>query len=251
MLRLDGLAFTGKRFQDVRTALNRAKKSGVTAEWIEYPHAPLSLTDQVNAISEEWVADKGLPEMGFTLGGIDRARRPAGALPESRSTRTAACTASPAGCRCTATARGRLDAGLHAPARATASGRRHGVPDRLGGAALQGGGRGVRQPVRGAAGEGRRPRRRRRRRTGGASTPRARGLRRGDGPGPRRAGPDLEPVYGFRSLLAFKSKFQPEYVADVHDLPPTRRRCRASATRSAGRTCRTSRWGRVSGWCAP
>ncbi|SDD45178.1 bifunctional lysylphosphatidylglycerol flippase/synthetase MprF [Rhodococcus tukisamuensis] len=72
VLRLNGLAFTGKRFQDVRTALNRAKKSGVHAEWIEYPHAPLALTDQVNAISEEWVADKGMPEMGFTLGGVEQ-----------------------------------------------------------------------------------------------------------------------------------------------------------------------------------
>ena len=25
----------------------------------------------MRAISEEWVADKGLPEMGFTLGGLD------------------------------------------------------------------------------------------------------------------------------------------------------------------------------------
>ncbi|MFC4604331.1 bifunctional lysylphosphatidylglycerol flippase/synthetase MprF [Rhodococcus kronopolitis] len=72
VLRLDGLAFTGKRFQDVRTALNRAKKSGIRAEWIEFPHAPLALTDQINAISEEWVADKGMPEMGFTLGGTDQ-----------------------------------------------------------------------------------------------------------------------------------------------------------------------------------
>ncbi|MGW4481354.1 bifunctional lysylphosphatidylglycerol flippase/synthetase MprF [Rhodococcus triatomae] len=71
VLRLDRLQFTGKKFQDVRTALNRAAKSGVTAEWIRFPDAPLALTDQITAISEEWVADKGMPEMGFTLGGID------------------------------------------------------------------------------------------------------------------------------------------------------------------------------------
>ncbi|KZF10245.1 hypothetical protein A2J04_20885 [Rhodococcus sp. EPR-279] len=71
VLDLDGIAFTGKRFQDVRTALNRAKKAGVVAEWIRFPSAPLAITDQITAISEEWVADKGMPEMGFTLGGLE------------------------------------------------------------------------------------------------------------------------------------------------------------------------------------
>ncbi|HVH21417.1 MAG TPA: DUF2156 domain-containing protein [Pseudonocardia sp.] len=68
---LHGLAFTGKRWQDVRTALNRAGRAGVTAEWLAWREAPLAVTDQVRAISEEWVADKGMPEMGFTLGGLD------------------------------------------------------------------------------------------------------------------------------------------------------------------------------------
>lgn len=70
VLALPGLEFTGKRWQDIRTALNRAAKAGITAEWITYAHAPLAITDQIRAISEEWVADKGLPEMGFTLGGL-------------------------------------------------------------------------------------------------------------------------------------------------------------------------------------
>lgn len=68
---LPELAFTGKKWQDVRTALNKAGKAGITAEWWSYPKAPLAITDQVRSISEEWVADKGLPEMGFTLGGLD------------------------------------------------------------------------------------------------------------------------------------------------------------------------------------
>ncbi|MHA6782960.1 bifunctional lysylphosphatidylglycerol flippase/synthetase MprF [Pseudonocardia saturnea] len=71
VIALPGLAFTGKRWQDVRSALNRAARTGTTAEWISYRHAPLALTDQIRAISEEWVADLGLPEMGFTLGGLD------------------------------------------------------------------------------------------------------------------------------------------------------------------------------------
>lgn len=67
---LAGLAFTGRRWQDVRTALNRARRAGITAEWLTWADAPPAITDQIRAISEEWVADKGLPEMGFTLGGL-------------------------------------------------------------------------------------------------------------------------------------------------------------------------------------
>ncbi|HMT48639.1 bifunctional lysylphosphatidylglycerol flippase/synthetase MprF [Dietzia sp. UBA5065] len=68
---LPDLAFSGKRFQDVRTALNRARKEQVTAVWTTFDRAPLALVNQILAISEEWVADKALPEMGFTLGGIE------------------------------------------------------------------------------------------------------------------------------------------------------------------------------------
>ncbi|HEY0498686.1 MAG TPA: DUF2156 domain-containing protein [Kutzneria sp.] len=68
---LADLEFTGKKWQDVRTALNKAGKEGIAAEWLSYSDAPLAISDQVRAISEEWVADKGMPEMGFTLGGLD------------------------------------------------------------------------------------------------------------------------------------------------------------------------------------
>ena len=76
VLSLPDLRFTGKKWQDVRTALNKAAKAGISAEWIMYAQAPLAITDQVRAISEEWVADKGLPEMGFTLGGLDELADP-------------------------------------------------------------------------------------------------------------------------------------------------------------------------------
>ncbi|MEU5264413.1 DUF2156 domain-containing protein [Amycolatopsis sp. NPDC021455] len=69
-IELGTLSFTGKKWQDVRTALNKAAKVGITAEWCTYADAPFAITDQVRSISEEWVADKGLPEMGFTLGGL-------------------------------------------------------------------------------------------------------------------------------------------------------------------------------------
>ncbi|MFE6054621.1 rhomboid family intramembrane serine protease [Kitasatospora sp. NPDC056446] len=68
---LPELAFTGRKWQDIRTALNKAGKQGITAEWWSYHEAPLALRDQIRAISEEWVSEKGLPEMGFTLGGLE------------------------------------------------------------------------------------------------------------------------------------------------------------------------------------
>ncbi|MEY9876191.1 phosphatidylglycerol lysyltransferase [Streptacidiphilus sp. MAP12-33] len=71
LLRLPDLEFTGKKWQDVRTALNKAGKAGISGHWYTWPTAPLSVQEQVRALSEEWVADKGLPEMGFTLGGLD------------------------------------------------------------------------------------------------------------------------------------------------------------------------------------
>lgn len=71
VLPLGELVFSGKKFQDIRTSISRAGKGGITAEWLSYPDAPLSIRDQIQAISEEWVSDKALPEMGFTLGGLE------------------------------------------------------------------------------------------------------------------------------------------------------------------------------------
>ncbi|MEG9248063.1 DUF2156 domain-containing protein [Arthrobacter sp. Soc17.1.1.1] len=76
VLDLGDLAFTGKKFQDIRTALNQARKTGVHSEWVDTRRTPLVILDQIRSISEEWVADKSLPEMGFTLGGIDELRDP-------------------------------------------------------------------------------------------------------------------------------------------------------------------------------
>lgn len=76
VIELHDLAFKGKKFQDVRTALNRAAKAGIEARWTTFDEAPLSVRSQITAISEEWVADKGLPEMGFTLGGLAELKDP-------------------------------------------------------------------------------------------------------------------------------------------------------------------------------
>ena len=73
---LHDLAFKGKAFQDVRTALNKAGKQDVTLEVTRWQDAKPVVTDQLRAISEGWVGDKALPEMGFTLGTLREADDP-------------------------------------------------------------------------------------------------------------------------------------------------------------------------------
>lgn len=67
---LGGVTFSGKAFQDVRTALNRATKEGITDLWTTWDGCTPGQRDQVRAICDAWLADKALPEMGFTLGGV-------------------------------------------------------------------------------------------------------------------------------------------------------------------------------------
>lgn len=67
---LPGVEFKGKAFQDVRTALNRADKEGIRMMWTTYSAATPGIQDQIRAICEAWLTDKALPEMGFTLGGV-------------------------------------------------------------------------------------------------------------------------------------------------------------------------------------
>jgi lysylphosphatidylglycerol synthetase-like protein (DUF2156 family) len=73
---LPKLDFVGKAWQDVRTALNQAGKLGVQFRLGPLADMPRGIQMQVKAISSEWVEDKGLPEMGFTLGGVDEALDP-------------------------------------------------------------------------------------------------------------------------------------------------------------------------------
>lgn len=67
---------TGKRWQDVRTSINRAERAGITSVWSSYSDLSAAHIIQINEISEAWVAEKDLPEMGFTLGGMDELRDP-------------------------------------------------------------------------------------------------------------------------------------------------------------------------------
>ena len=219
VLILGAVTFTGKRFQDIRTAMNKATRERLRVEWIDYPSAPLSTVLQIQAISEEWVAQQSLPEMGFTLGGLEQLSDP--------------------DVRCSVV----MDesGGVHAVAswlpihdgdasvsgwtldfmRRRSDGFRHAVEVLIAQAALDFQAQGY--AVLSLSG-----------------APLARAEGKPTGPAGRRttpAGPDalerlldlvgtrLEPVYGFRSLLRFKAKFQPEYqpmyliYADPTSLP--------------------------------
>ncbi|MBS2535588.1 rhomboid family intramembrane serine protease [Catenulispora sp. NF23] len=193
VLSLPGLEFKGKKWQDVRTALNKASRADITAQWYTFPTAPLAIQEQIRALSEEWVADKGLPEMGFTLGGLDELDDPL--------------------VRCLVAVDGK--------------GRLHGVTSWLPSfeqAAPVGwtldfmrrsadGFSGVMEFLIASAALGFQQEGARFMSLSGAPLAR---VDRGSQPeGLQRfldvAGRAMEPVYGFRSLLAFKAKFQPEY----------------------------------------
>lgn len=75
-LRIRELEFKGKDWQNVRTAVNRARKLGVRTEWARYAALSTHRRSQLHILSEEWSARKALPDMGFTLGGLDELRDP-------------------------------------------------------------------------------------------------------------------------------------------------------------------------------
>ncbi len=76
LLPLASLQFAGKKWQGVRAAMNKAAREGITAEWWSYREMPRELVGQIHEISAKWMADKGLPEMNFMLGGLDELNDP-------------------------------------------------------------------------------------------------------------------------------------------------------------------------------
>lgn len=193
VLELPELKFSGKKWQDVRTALNKAEKAGISAQWFTFPTAPLSLQQQIRALSEEWVADKGLPEMGFTLGGLNE-------LEDSRVR-----------CLVALDEKDELH-GVTSWLPVYESGETVGwTLDFMRRAAD--GFRGVMEFLIASAALGFKEEGARFLSLSGAPLAR---IDRGAQPVPLQrvldvAGKALEPVYGFRSLLAFKAKFQPQY----------------------------------------
>lgn len=73
---LPGLEFTGKRWNAVRTSMNRAGREEMTFRMTRLADESWGIKQQLRAISEMWVGDKGLPEMGFTLGTLEQAEDP-------------------------------------------------------------------------------------------------------------------------------------------------------------------------------
>lgn len=67
------LSFTGKKWGAVRTSINRAGRDEMRFVMTKYQDLSWGLQQQLRAISDSWVGDKGLPEMGFTLGTLHEA----------------------------------------------------------------------------------------------------------------------------------------------------------------------------------
>lgn len=73
---IDTVAFSmkGKKWQDIRTSMNRATRAEIAAVWTRWQDLTLAQRSQIEAISEEWLTDRDLPEMGFTLGGLEQVK---------------------------------------------------------------------------------------------------------------------------------------------------------------------------------
>ena len=66
----------GKKWQDIRTAINKAKRDKITDVLTTFNDASWDVQSQIVDISEQWAELKALPEMKFTLGGLDELRDP-------------------------------------------------------------------------------------------------------------------------------------------------------------------------------
>ncbi|MBS1672372.1 MAG: DUF2156 domain-containing protein [Actinobacteria bacterium] len=73
---LPSFELAGKAWQKVRQPLNRAEREGMTTLWSSWHDLPARYSAAITAVSEEWVAHKKLPEMGFTLGGMEELKDP-------------------------------------------------------------------------------------------------------------------------------------------------------------------------------
>ncbi|MGN7799941.1 bifunctional lysylphosphatidylglycerol flippase/synthetase MprF [Leifsonia sp. 22587] len=66
----------GKPWQKVRQAHNRGIKARISTLWTRWDDLSPLIQTQITAVSEQWVSEKELPEMGFTLGGIAELKDP-------------------------------------------------------------------------------------------------------------------------------------------------------------------------------
>jgi lysylphosphatidylglycerol synthetase-like protein (DUF2156 family) len=76
VIRPRGWSTSGKHWQDIRSSINRAERSGIRAVWTRFVDLSPDWANQITAISQQWVDGKALPEMGFTLGSLEELRSP-------------------------------------------------------------------------------------------------------------------------------------------------------------------------------
>ncbi|MGH8123569.1 MAG: bifunctional lysylphosphatidylglycerol flippase/synthetase MprF [Rudaea sp.] len=69
-IKLDEFSLIGKRWEDLRQAVNRAGKEQLTFEIVNPPHDSVVLAE-VKEVSDTWLAYKGSAEKGFSLGRFD------------------------------------------------------------------------------------------------------------------------------------------------------------------------------------
>jgi phosphatidylglycerol lysyltransferase len=70
LVRLEEFSLAGKRWEDLRQAVNRAAKEQITFELATPPFDTALLSD-LERVSDAWLADKGGIEKGFSLGRFD------------------------------------------------------------------------------------------------------------------------------------------------------------------------------------
>jgi phosphatidylglycerol lysyltransferase len=69
---LRDFSLSGKRWEDMRQAINRSGKEQIEFEMVSAPFDTV-LVSQVERVSDAWLADKGGVEKGFSLGRFDPA----------------------------------------------------------------------------------------------------------------------------------------------------------------------------------
>lgn len=69
-------SMAGKSGEKVRQPFNRMTREGVRAEWTAWAELTPRHNLQIHRISEEWISERSLPEMGFTLGSLGEMKDP-------------------------------------------------------------------------------------------------------------------------------------------------------------------------------
>jgi phosphatidylglycerol lysyltransferase len=70
VIEVDGFSLSGRRRQNIRTAVNRARREGLRIEWTSMDRLDDARRTQVREVSAAWSRDRSLPQLGFTLGGL-------------------------------------------------------------------------------------------------------------------------------------------------------------------------------------